>query len=283
MPRLPAWLRPPKANADGTMALVDHLREARYRLLVSAAAIIVLSCVALIVYQQLLEVVLWPIRQAITLYQQAHPGSQVEMVTHGLTSPFSFYLKVCVMAGFLAACPVWLYQLWRFIAPGLQKKERRTALRFLVPAVPLFLAGVALGYWVTPRGFAVLLGFNPPSVINLNDLNDYLAFELRLLVIFGSAFLLPVVLVMLNRFGLVKATALARWRKGAILICVIFSAVATPTTDALTMLMLAVPMVAMYVVAEIICRIHDRGEKAIGSPPPEPVEVEGSQHGADGH
>ena len=253
-----AWLHPPKPNVDGTMTLTDHLREFRYRLLMSLAAVAVLSAVALTLYGPLLQVVLWPIRQAIALYIAANPGARVEMVTHGLTSAFSLYFKVCVMAGFLAACPVWLYQLWRFVAPGLRSGERHTALIFLLPAIPLFLAGVALGYWVTPKGFAVLLGFNPPSVLNLNDLNSYLTFEMRLLLVFGAAFLLPVVLVMLNRAGVVKAAALAKGRKVAILVCVLFSAVATPTTDAMTMLMLAVPMIAMYLVAEVICRVHDR-------------------------
>ena len=240
------------------MPLVDHLRELRYRILVSAITIIVLSGVALIFYQPLLSVVLWPVRRAIDMYQNATPGAKVEMVTTGLTSAFSLYFKVGVMAGFLAACPVWLYQLWQFVAPGLRAKERHTALVFLLPAIPLFLSGVALGYWMTPRGFAVLLGFNPPNVVNLNDLNYYLGFEMRLLLLFGVAFLLPVVLVMLNRVGILKAKALAKGRKIAVLACTVFAGIATPTTDAFTMLLLAVPMVAMYLVAEIICRVHDR-------------------------
>lgn len=257
-PGLGQWLRPPKPSTDGKMSLFDHLRELRYRILVSLAAVIVLSGIALIFYQPLLWVVLWPVRRAIDMYQQATPGAQVEMVTNGLTSAFSLYFKVGVMAGFLAACPIWMYQLWRFISPGLRDNERHTALVFLLPAVPLFLAGVGLGYWMTPRGFAVLLGFNPPNVVNLNDLNYYLGFEMRLLLLFGLAFLLPVVLVMLNRVGILKAKALASGRKIAILACTVFAGVATPTTDAFTMLLLAVPMVVMYLVAEIICRVHDR-------------------------
>ena len=240
------------------MPLADHLRELRYRLLVAVLAVLVFAAVALIFYQPLLDVVLWPIKQAIDLYQQANPGAQVELVTNGLTSAFALYFKVCVMAGFIVACPVWLYQLWRFVSPALGEGARRTALIFLVPAIPLFLAGVAVGYWITPRGFAMMLGFNPPTVVNLNDLNDYLGFELRLLLIFGAAFLLPVVLIMLNRVGIVKGAALAKGRRVAIVICAVFSAVATPTTDAITMLILAVPMVAMYLVAEIVCRVHDR-------------------------
>jgi len=253
------------------MELADHLRELRYRLLLSMAVVLVFTIIALIFYQPLLRLVLWPIKQAIGLYQQANPDSQAILVTSGLTSAFSFYFKVCLMAGFIVSCPVWLYQLWRFIAPALGDQARRTGLLFLAPAVPLFLAGVALGYWITPRGFAVLLGFNPSGVTNLNDLNDYLGFELRLLLVFGAAFLLPVILVMLNRFGLVKATALAKGRKVAIVVCVIFAAVATPTTDALTMLILAVPMVAMYLIAELICKVHDRTLVVDNPPTKKPV------------
>lgn len=252
------WLHPPKPGAEGKMPLVEHLRELRYRILVSLVTVVVLSGLALIFYQPLLKLVLWPVRRAIDMYQAATPGAQVEMVTNGLTSAFSLYFKVGLMAGFIAACPVWLYQLWKFVAPGLRANERHTALVFLIPAIPLFLAGVALGYWMTPRGFAVLLGFNPPDVVNLNDLNYYLGFELRLLLLFGVAFLLPVVLVMLNRVGILKAKMLAKGRKVAILLCTVFAGVATPTTDAFTMLVLAVPMVAMYLIAEIICRVHDR-------------------------
>jgi len=274
------WLRPPPAGDGGKMPLADHLRELRYRLLFSVAAVLVFSAVALVFYQPLLQVVLWPIKQAIEQYQQANPGARVELVTQGLTSAFSLYFKVCVMAGFIVACPVWLYQLWRFVSPALGKEARKTGLWFLVPSMPLFLAGVALGYWVTPKGFAMLLGFNPPSVVNLNDLNQYLGFELRLLLIFGCAFLLPVVLIMLNRVGIVKATMLAKSRRYAIVLCTVFAAVATPTTDAITMLMLAVPMVAMYLVAEIICRVHDRRlkgdtENADGeTPAPAPTKSE---------
>jgi sec-independent protein translocase protein TatC len=212
----------------------------------------------------------------VAIYQASRPDAQVEMVTQGITSAFALYFKVCFMAAFIVSCPFWMYQLWRFISPGLKVNERRAALRFLGPAVPLFLAGVALGYMICPKGFAVLLGFNPPQVMNLNDISDFLDFELRLLAIFGLAFLLPVVLVTLNRIGLVTGAGLGKARPAAAILCGLFSAIATPTTDALTMLALMVPMLAMYFIAEAICRAHDRnkakaddGPIEIGEPEPE--------------
>jgi sec-independent protein translocase protein TatC len=258
---------PPKPAADGTMPLVDHIREFRYRFLVSLGAVVAVTVVALFFEEHLIKAVLWPIQRAVALYQQSRPGAQVEMVTQGVTSAFALYFKVCFTAGIIGACPVWLYQLWRFVAPALHRGERRIVTRFLLAAIPLFLFGVAAGYVICPRGFSVLLAFNPPSVMNLNDIGEFMTFELRLLLVFGCAFLLPVVLVMLNRIGVVKAEALARFRGVAVVGCALFSAIATPTTDAITMLALALPMVAMYLVAEVICHAHDK--RAASGPAPE--------------
>jgi len=238
------------------MSIFDHLRELRYRFLMSMIAIIITTAIALIFQAQLLAVVLWPIDQAVQIFNNARPTDHVEMVTQGVTAGFALYFKVGFLAGFIAACPVWLYHLWRFIIPALGRRERTTARLFLVAAIPLFLAGVALGYSMCPYGFAVMLSFNPPTVTNLNDVGTFLNFELRLLVVFGLTFLLPVLLVALNKLGLVTGHALGRFRSVAIVICAVFSAIATPA-DPLTMIVLLIPMVAMYVIAEVICRIND--------------------------
>jgi sec-independent protein translocase protein TatC len=240
------------------MSLVDHLRELRYRFLISIAAIVLTSLIALIFEPVLIRVVLWPIERAVDIFQARRPDDNVQLVTQGISAAFMLYFRVSFVAGFIAACPVWLYQLWRFIVPALQAKERRAARGFLGAAVPLFLFGVVLGYFACPAGFAVLIGFNPPSITNLNDIGTFLTFELRLLLVFGLAFQLPVLLVSINRLGLISGQALGKFRGPAIVVCAVFAAVATPTTDAVTMLVLMVPMVAGYVIAEIICRRHDR-------------------------
>ena len=244
------------------MTLADHLRELRYRFLVSLAAIVLLGVVALIFQPYLLRVVLWPINQAVVEFQASRPDDRVEMITQGVGAGFALYFRLGLTAGLIAACPVWLYQLWRFIVPALKDPERRMAGAFLGAAVPLFLAGVALGYFIAPRGFAVLLQFNPPSVTNLNDVGLFMSFLLRLLLIFGLAFLLPVLLVSLNRVGLVSGQGLGRFRGPAVVLCAVFAAIATPTTDAITMLVLMVPMVAMYLIAEVLCRRNDRARAA---------------------
>jgi len=260
-----SWLRPPKPNADGSMALVDHLRELRYRFLVAVVAIILATAVALIFESFLLRVTLWPIERAVEIFQASRPEDHVEMVTQGISAGFMLYFRVSFVAGFILACPVWLYQLWRFIVPALGKPQKRAARQFLGTAIPLFLLGVSLGYMLCPRGFAVLLGFNPPTIMNLNDVGGFLNFELRLLLIFGLAFQLPVLLVSINKLGLIRGATLGKFRAPAIVLCGLFAAAATPTTDALTMLALMVPMVAMYLISEVLCRRHDRKVDSLAS------------------
>ena len=258
-----SWLRAPRAESpDGTMSLVDHLRELRYRFLMAMIGVLAVTIVALFFQTQLLGIVRWPIDQAVIIFNETRPGDRVEMVTQGVTAGFSLYFRVAFVAGLIAACPVWLFHLWRFIVPALGESARRTARQFLYAAIPLFLAGVLMGYAICPRGFAMLLNFNPPSVTNLNDMGTFMSFELRLLLVFGIAFQLPVLLVSLNRLGIVSGQMLGKFRGPAVVLCAIFSAIATPTADALTMLALMIPMVAMYEIAEVLCRINDRRRAA---------------------
>jgi len=253
-----AWLRPPKPDPDGSMPLAGHLRELRYRFLVALVAVVVTTAAALVFESQLLHVVLWPIDKAVAIFQENRPGDRIELVTQGITAGFSLYFRVCFVAGLIAACPIWLYQVWAFIVPALERREKRAAGQFLGAAIPLFLLGVVMSYSLCPRGFAVLMSFNPPSVVNLNDIGGFLSFELRLLLVFGLAFQLPVLLVSLNRLGLLSGASLGKFRSPAVVLCGLFAAIATPTTDGLTMLALMLPMVSMYLVAEILCRAHDR-------------------------
>ena len=158
-----------------------------------------------------------------------------------ITTPFTFNLIIGLRGRRLLASPVWLYQIWGFITPGLHRRERRWAVIFSVTAGPLFIAGAALAYFVLPVGIKVLLNFTPEGVTNLNDLGAYLQFILRLLLVFGVAFELPVFLVLLNLAGVVTGERLGKWRRAAIFGIFVFGAVATPTGDPITMLLLADP------------------------------------------
>lgn len=242
------------------MALVDHLKELRYRVIVICIAIVIGMIIALIIYRPVLTpTLLWPIEQAIKQYQSQHPEAFVMVTTEGLMAPMVLMLKVSAVCGIIISCPVWIYQIWAFVAPGLYAKEKKNVLMFMGAAVPLFISGVVLGYFITPKGFTFMLGFTPQGqgITNMQDLSNFLSMELKLLLVFGLSFLLPVILVTLNVLGLVRGKQLSQFRNWGILLCAVFAAVATPSGDPFTMMMLATPMVLMYVVSEVICRHHD--------------------------
>ncbi|VEI02834.1 Sec-independent protein translocase protein TatC [Acidipropionibacterium jensenii] len=255
-----SWLRAPKGGEGGTMSLIDHLKELRYRVVVSLVAIVITSSVAFVFYRPLVEVVMWPYHQASASILAKNPSAHLQVVNTGVTAPFVLNLRIAMVVGLIAACPIWLYQLWAFIVPGLVAREKRWAIRFLASSIPLFLMGAALGYWVMPKGISMMLNFTPNGmgITNLLDMNAFLALELRLVLLFGASFLLPVVLVILNMVGVLKATQLAGARKWAIFGFFVLGAFANPAGDPISMCALALPLTVMYLVAEMICRAHDR-------------------------
>ncbi|HEY3410822.1 MAG TPA: twin-arginine translocase subunit TatC [Propionicimonas sp.] len=252
-------LRPPPATPDGSMSLYDHLRELRYRVIVVVVAVAATSSLAAVFYRPVLNVVLWPWDTALVTLKAWNPQVATQIVNRDISGPFMLALWVSVVTGVLAACPIWLYQLWKFIVPALLVHEKRYARNFLMSSIPLFLFGCVVGYMVLPAGISVMLQFTPEGlgIVNQLDLNSFLQLELLLSLLFGVSFLLPVILVMLNLAGVVTGRQLQKARAYSIFGCFVFGAVATPSTDPFSMTALALPMAIMYVVAEVICRRHD--------------------------
>ncbi len=186
-----------------------------------------------------------------------------------MAAPFTLALKVSALAGLLLTTPMWLYQLWAFVVPGLLAKEKRWTLIFLGSATPLFLAGVAVGYYVMPKGLVVLLGFTENGISNLQDVNQFLSFLMRFMLVFGVAFLIPEVVLILNIVGVLKAKiprrSTARSSSSATFV---FGAVATPSTDPFSMLALALPMSVLFIVAEVIAHVLDRRKARRGTVDP---------------
>ena len=258
------WLKPPPVPPDGTMTLFEHLRELRYRLIVSALAIIVGMIVAWFFRYDLMDILQRPYFQAIDALKAKNPDATTLLVNINLTSPLTLALKVSALAGLLITAPFWLYQLWAFIVPGLLAKEKKWALIFIGAATPMFVGGVVVGYIVLPKAITVLLSFTQSGVSNLQDINAYLSFLLRLMLVFGIAFLIPLVVLMLNIVGVIKAKQLAKYRSLVIFGTFVFGAVATPSTDPFSMLALALPMTVLFLAAEVIAHILDRRkERAI--------------------
>lgn len=255
-----AWLKPPPISADGVMSLADHLRELRYRLMVSAFAIIAFSSLAAIWYNELYLILMRPYLVAVEMLKQSNPNLTSSTVISGVSTPFILALQVCMVAGLVVSSPVWLYQLWAFIVPALLAKEKKYALGFLSAAIPLFLFGVLVGYYIMPQGISVMLSFTPSTIpiTNLLEVNDFLKLTLQLMVIFGLGFLMPVVVVGVNLIGLVSAAQLAKVRTYVIFGTFVFGAAATPSTDPFSMLALALPMTLLYLIAEVVCRFNDR-------------------------
>jgi len=239
----------------GQMALVDHLRELRARVLRVALVLLVTLIVALFFYNQLFELVYRPYQDAKHML-----GGNVDTraTINGAGGPLLLQLKLCGVAALVVTSPYWLYQIWAFIVPGLHPNERKWTRAFAVIAGPLFLAGVAVGYYVLPKGLQVLIGFTPVQLTNLVEFGEYFSFLTRMLLVFGIAFEIPLFVVLLNLAGVVSGRMLARYRPWIIVGVFVFAAVATPSTDPFSMLMLAVPMTILFMISELVARVVDR-------------------------
>ncbi|WP_424214601.1 twin-arginine translocase subunit TatC [Streptomyces sp. BI20] len=252
----------PAKDAEGRMPLLDHLRELRNRLLKSVLAILVVTIVAAFYYRPIIDFLLHPVLSSVGCVNGAvvqHNGKPcAEMTTNSLIGPFSIALKVGLASGMVLSAPIWLYQLWAFAAPGLHRNEKKYALGFVAIGAPLFFAGAVLAYQILPQTSAILLDFTPDNVKNLIPVDTYLDLMTRMVVVFGLAFELPLLLVLLNFTGVLTAKRLGSWWRGMVVGITIFSAFATPTGDPLTMLSLASPIVALYFLALGVCWLNDR-------------------------
>jgi sec-independent protein translocase protein TatC len=235
------------------MALKEHLREARNRLFKSALAVLAGTVAGFFLYEPVLEALGAPI---VAINEQ--DGRTASLNFDTAASPFDLLIQVSIFLGVVLSSPVWLYQLWAFITPGLKTKERRAALGFIVVAVPLFLTGIYLAWLILPNAVRVLTDFTPDQFSNLISVTVYFAFVLRLMLAFGIAFLLPVVLFGLNMVSLVSGKQILKaWRITVFLVC-LFAAMAAPGGDALSMFYLAVPMLVLFFVAIGLCLLNDK-------------------------
>ncbi len=246
------------------MPLAERLRELRNRLAKAVLAILVVTIAAAFSYKGVINVFTRPVLDSVgcptsfaDLAKRTADTTCARITINGLLAPFTLALKVSLMAGVVLASPVWLYQLWAFVAPGLHKHERKYACAFVGAGVPLFFGGAFLAYNVLPTTAKVLIDFTPHGVDNLLPLDDLLDLVTRMVVVFGLSFEVPL-LVMLNLTGVLSGRRmLGRWR-GTIMGITVFSAVATPSTDPLTMLALAAPIWALYFSAVVFSLLHDR-------------------------
>ncbi len=239
---------------DGRMALSDHLRELRARILKVALILLAGLLVSLLFFQQVYDIVYGPLQDA----RDNLPEDSGLDTTQGPAGGLMLYLKLCGFASVVATSPLWLYQLWAFIVPGLHAREKKWTRVFAAIAGPLFLAGVALGYLTLAKGLEILIGLNPPGLTNLVEFNEYLQFFSRTLLVFGISFEIPLFVVLLNLAGVISGKALAAYRPWIIVGTFVFAAIATPSADPFTMTIMAMPMVVLFLVSEVIARYNDK-------------------------
>ncbi|MFF0426181.1 twin-arginine translocase subunit TatC [Streptomyces sp. NPDC004520] len=252
--------RKQEKDPEGRMPLVEHLRELRNRLAKGLLAITVVTIVALVYSEELLNFLGRSVPRCppgVT----SDGGNCATVTFNTLMAPFSTTIQVSLTAGLVVASPIWLYQLWAFIAPGLHKNEKRYTYAFVGAAVPLFGAGAYLAYLILPVSVKVLISLTPEGSANLLALNDVLDFTLRMVLVFGLAFELPLVLVMLNLTGVLSGRRMAGWWRGVIMGVFIFGAVITPTTDPVGMIALAGPITILYFGAVAFSLLNDRRRK----------------------
>ena len=239
---------------DGRMALSDHLRELRARILKVALTVVVALAVSLLFFDQLFDLVYGPYQTAV----ERLPDQETLATTSGAGGGLLLYLKLCGFAALVVTAPVWLYQLWAFIMPGLHPHEKKWTRVFAAVATPLFAVGIWLGYVTLPKGLEILIGFNPDGITNILEFQGYLQFFTRTLLVVGIAFEIPVFVVLLNLAGVVKGRQLAEHRPWIVIGLFVFAAIATPSADPFTMTFMAVPMVVLFFIAEVIARFSDR-------------------------
>lgn len=235
------------------MNLGGHLKELRKRLFWSALFILGGTVAGWIIFEPVFQVLQGPIVELA-----AERGINATLNIGTVAGAFDLQLQVSIFLGIMLTSPIWLYNLWAFITPGLKQKERRYTLGFLFSAIPLFAAGCWLAWISLPSFVATLIGFTPTGTANVINANEYILFTIRILLVFGIAFVLPVVLVLLNFAGLLTTKNILNSWRIAVFVIALIAALATPTADPMSMFLVMIPLVALYFLAAAVTAINDK-------------------------
>jgi len=246
-------------NPDGRMPLMDHIRELRNRVVKMALGLIAGMAVGFIFFTPVWHAIERPLCSAVV---RGHTGCQTlgvnQLVLDGPLDPFYLRVKVAFIVGVILSCPIWLYQIWAFVAPGLYAKEKRWSYIFLGSAIPLFLIGTTLAYFSLSRSMHYLMGLTPDGVANLIQSDQYMSFVMTMLLAFGIAFEVPLLIVMLNLAGILTHERFRKWRRMILFGVFLIAGMANPSPDPITMLILGGACAALVEVAEFIVWSNDR-------------------------
>jgi len=241
-------------NREKRMSLGAHLLELRKRLFISAIAVVLGGALG----WWLTELFVWEAIQDPVAQVAEAQGSQTAIVFPTISSSFDLRLQIAFTLGIVISSPVWLYQIFAFLVPGLNSKERKFTFAFFASAIPLFLLGCAAGWFTLPNIVHLMTSFVPSDAATLLSAREYIDFVQKLVLAIGIAFVVPVFIVLLNFAGVISAASIIKSWRVAVLVIVLFTAIATPAADVISMFMLAVPMVVLYFAAWFIAHLHDR-------------------------
>lgn len=257
-----------RVTARTTTNVIGHLRELRRRLTICIGAFVLVSIAAFVFYPPILEL----IRRPLCSLDSRYLGPQgCDLIFTKVGGGFMFRLKVTALAAIFLSSPVWLYQLWAFVTPGLTSKEKKYALPFVVSSVTLFLAGAVLAYQTLPTGLRLLLTIGGDGLTAFLDAEKYLSFVGVMGLGFGLMFELPIFLFFLGLVGVLSAAQLRRQRRGALIAIVALAAVVTPSQDPYTLLALAGPLYVMYELTIVALRLVERGRAKRAAVPGAPA------------
>ncbi|MBM3662178.1 MAG: twin-arginine translocase subunit TatC [Actinobacteria bacterium] len=236
----------------GNMGLGEHLAELRTRLLICVGTIVVAMIPAWFLYPWITDVLNQPYCDAV---RSVEPEASCKFLETNLLEPFSLRLRIAGYGALFLAMPVIMWQLWRFIAPGLYKRERRYAVAFTLTSVVLFVLGAFVAYFTLSKAVEFLVTLGGPDVEIRSGIGNFVKFSMFMMLAFGVGFQFPVIVVALQLIGVVTPQKLASWRRYVIVIIVVVAAGITPSGDPISMLALAVPMYLFFEMALVIGRL----------------------------
>jgi sec-independent protein translocase protein TatC len=245
-----------RENPDGRMPLMDHLRELRNRLVKIALAVCAGAVVGWIFYNSITSFLQEPFCSAVRGCRTGEAGRYLQMI--GVLDPIYFKFKVAILAGAVITSPVWLYQVWAFIAPGLYSREKRWSYTFIGVAVPLFALGCVFAYLAMQAGLRFIMDMAPVGSATVYTWDSYLGYWTAMIVAFGACFEVPLFLVMLNLVRVVTHERFRKWRRWVIFLIFVAAGIASPSPDPVIMLFLGGSIVVLVEIAEVIMWLNDK-------------------------
>ncbi len=236
------------------MPLREHLRELRRRLLVSGAGIVLGAVAGFFLYDWLFASLAEPVLE----FGSGDETRLTAIAFNAVGQPLDMLIRLSLFVGLVISSPVWLYQIWAFIMPGLKKKEKRYAIAFIAVSVPLFLAGIAMAYTLLPRAIEFFFQLNPEGTANVIDPSIYFTFVLHLFLACGIAMVIPVILVGINMMGIISGRQILNSWRGVVMLIAVMSALAAPGGEAVTMFFIMIPLTLLFAVAIGLCLLNDR-------------------------